>query len=151
MINPSILSNYFVSYFVNNELFEDITFVAGYTDMIKNSPLPEPTVAMGIERFEDRMVSPVYDLDGTVLLYNRVCEVKMTFNIYVPVRTKGMNTLSIFNRIASELMEKNHSFPVCEVGCGNIKFARDEGALILEAWAIIKDTSIYEQPSATTD
>lgn len=147
MTNPCLLVNYFVSHFSNNSSFSDVSFVVGYTDQVKNSPLPDPTVSVGVDGYTDQRCSPVYD-DDDVLLYNRLSKTRIAFNIYVPVKTKGISALDIFYRLSDKLMSNDLSFSVKGVGCDEIKFVRDEGALLLKSWADIEEFCIDEETSS---
>ena len=145
MTGPCLMINYFVSRFSNSTKFNDVSFVISYTDKIKNSPLPDPTVSVGVNSFTDQRVSPVYAEDGTTLLYNRIAKTRMCFNIYVPVKTLGLTAFDIFFRINKYLMEEEKSYVIKNVGCGEIKFSRDEGALVLETFADIEETWIEQE------
>ncbi len=151
MTSPCLIINYYVSRFSNDNSFKDVSFVVSYTDKIKNSPLPDPTVSVGIKRFSDQRVSPVYDKDKTTLLYNRVREARMCFNIYVPVKTKGLTAFDIFHRMSLYLLNDKNGYNIKGVGCGEIKFSRDEGALLLETWADIEETIIEQEESEATE
>ncbi|MBR2152343.1 MAG: hypothetical protein IJ944_03550 [Clostridia bacterium] len=151
MTGPCLMINYFVSRFSNNSSFNDASFVVSYTDKVKNSPLPDPTVSVGVKSFTDQRVSPVYAEDDTTLLYNRIAKTRMCFNIYVPVRTKGLTAFDIFFRMCKYLMEEEKSFVVKGVGCTEIKFSRDEGALLLETWADVEETCIEQEENTVAE
>lgn len=143
MTSPRLLVSYFITCFSNNASFNDATFVLSYMDKIKNSPLPDPTVSVGVKSFSDKRVNPVYDGNDT-LLYNRIVETRISFNIYVPTKSNGLIALDIFNRISNYLMEQEENYDVKGVGCGEIVYMRDESALLLETWVDIERLIIEE-------
>ncbi len=151
MTGPCLMINYFASRFSNSSDFKDVSFVLSYTDMVKNSPLPDPTVSVGVTKFTDQRVPPVYADDDTTLLYNRIAKTRMCFNIYVPVKTMGLTAFDIFYRMCNYLMEEERSFVVTGVGCNEIKFSRDEGALLLKTWADVEETCIEQEGSGLTE
>lgn len=143
MTSPRLLVSYFITRFSNNASFNDATFVLSYMDKIKNSPLPDPTISVGVKSFSDKRVNPVYDGNDT-LLYNRIVETRISFNIYVPTKSNGLIALDIFNRISNYLMEQEENYDVKGVGCGEIVYMRDESALLLETWVDIERLIIEE-------
>ena len=151
MTGPCLMINYFVSRFSNNDSFKDVSFVISYTDKIKNSPLPDPTVSVGVTSYSDQRVNPVYADDGITLLYNRIAKTRMCFNIYVPVKTKGLTAFDIFYRMNKYLMETEKSFVITGVGCSEIKFSRDEGALLLKTWADVEETAIDQEENKVAE
>lgn len=143
VVKLNIILNTIKTFLASRTSLSDIHFVYGFPGVTKAAPLTRPSVAVGVTKMQESKVDPVYSAtDSTQLLYNRVADVRVRFDIYVPQTEDGFDCYEIFSRLGDQLLDAEASFTFVTAGCGDLKYKRDEGAFLLTAWIDIEQKTV---------
>ncbi len=126
--------------------FADLHVVTAFPGGAKASPLVRPTVALGVDRLEEKDVEPVYAEpqqadEPPKLLYNHLFTLRLRFDVHVPQTGDGLLCYTIFNRVSRSLLDFETNVPVVGAGCGDLRYQRDAGAFTLHAYLDLRKTS----------
>ena len=112
----------------------DMQFVAAFPSELTDFPVKKPTASLGIEKaslpFSECIFEGVDIADKKY--YGTTATFEFALNICVPKTMSGIECYKAFDKIADICLGLNEVF-ITSVHCGNIKYNRTMGALVLSA------------------